>query len=108
VARLIQARNSGASCSSSPAPTRAGSALTSAYRQAGGPATVNRRGHFSMLIAQLGHITQLAATDWLKPNPRSPQRADSAAWIGEVLDEPHSRELLETILAADAPGAAPP
>jgi Ser/Thr protein kinase RdoA (MazF antagonist) len=74
--------------------------LTDAYRQAGGPATVNRRGHFSMLIAQLGHITELAATDWLRPNPRSPQRADSAAWISEVLDEPHTRELLESILAA--------
>jgi aminoglycoside phosphotransferase (APT) family kinase protein len=74
--------------------------LIDAYRQAGGPATVNRRGHFSMLIAQLGHITELAATDWLRPNPRSPRRADSAAWIGEVLDEPHTRERLETILAA--------
>jgi aminoglycoside phosphotransferase (APT) family kinase protein len=75
-------------------------ALTGAYRQAGGPAAVNRRGHFSMLIAQLGHITETAATDWLKPNPRSPQRADSAAWIGEVLGEPHTRELLDAILAA--------
>src|SRR5262249_20323763 len=37
----------------------------------------------AMLIAQLGHITEIAATDWLTPNPRSPQRADSA-WIGEV------------------------
>jgi aminoglycoside phosphotransferase (APT) family kinase protein len=75
-------------------------ALTSAYRQAGGPAAVTRRGHFSMLIAQLGHITELAATDWLQPNPRSPQPADAAAWISEVLDEPHTRELLEAILAA--------
>jgi len=75
-------------------------ALMDAYRQAGGPATVNRRGHFSMLIAQLGHITELAATDWLQPNPRSPQRADSTAWISETLDEPHTRELLETILEA--------
>jgi aminoglycoside phosphotransferase (APT) family kinase protein len=81
-------------------------ALTDAYRQAGGPAAVNRRGHFSMLIAQLGHIAELAATDWLEPNPRSPQRADSAAWIGEVLDEPHTRELLETILAAVRGGAS--
>ena len=80
-------------------------ALTEAYREAGGPATVNRRGHFSMLIAQLGHITEIAGTDWLEPNPRSPERADSAAWIGEVLDEPHTRELLETILAAA--GGAP-
>ena len=75
-------------------------ALAGAYRQAGGPAAVNRRGHFSMLIAQLGHITEMAATDWLTPNPRSPGRADSAAWIGEVLEEPHTRELLGTILAA--------
>jgi aminoglycoside phosphotransferase (APT) family kinase protein len=81
-------------------------ALTDAYRQAGGPATVNRRGHFSMLIAQLWHMTETAATDWLKPNPRSPERAGSAAWIGEVLDEPHTRELLDTILAAVVRGTA--
>jgi aminoglycoside phosphotransferase (APT) family kinase protein len=75
-------------------------ALTEAYSRAGGPATVSRRGHFSMLIAQLGHITEMAGTDWLTPNPRSPDRTDSAAWIGEVLDEPHTRALLDTILAA--------
>lgn len=74
--------------------------LTGAYREAGGRATVRRRGHFSMLIAQLGHITEIAATDWLHPNPRSPDRADSAAWIGEVLDEPHTRELLDALLRA--------
>jgi Ser/Thr protein kinase RdoA (MazF antagonist) len=77
-------------------------ALTDAYRQAGGPAIVNRRGHFSMLIAQLGHINETAGTDWLTPNPRSPERADSAAWIGESLNEPHTRELLECILSASA------
>lgn len=75
-------------------------ALARAYREAGGPATVDRRGHFSMLIAQLGHITEMAATDWLNPNPRSPRRADAAAWIGQVLDEPHTRELLDTMLRA--------
>jgi Ser/Thr protein kinase RdoA (MazF antagonist) len=75
-------------------------ALVNAYREAGGPAKANRRGHFSMLIAQLGHITEIAATDWLKPNPRSPDRADSAAWISEVFDEPHTRELLDTLLGA--------
>ncbi len=78
-------------------------ALTDAYRQAGGLAAVRRRGHFSMLIAQLGHITEAAAGDWLAPSPRSPQRADAAAWIGEVLTEPHSRELLGTLLKAAAP-----
>jgi thiamine kinase-like enzyme len=82
-------------------------ALTEAYREAGGPATVDRRGHFSMLIAQLGHIIEAAATDWIKPNPRSPERRDSAAWIGEVLDEPHTPELLETVLAVAGGAAAP-
>ncbi len=75
-------------------------ALADAYRQAGGPGAVSQRGHFSMLIAQLGHINELAASDWLTPNPRSPERADSEAWIGETLDQPHTRALLETILAA--------
>jgi len=60
-----------------------------------------------MLIAQLGHITEVAATDWLEPNPRSPERADSAAWISEVFDEPHTRELLDSLLAAVGEGAAP-
>jgi aminoglycoside phosphotransferase (APT) family kinase protein len=77
-------------------------ALIDAYRQAGGPGIVNRRGHFSMLIAQLGHITRAAGTDWLMPNSRSPQRADSAAWIGETLNDPHTRKLLETIVTAAA------
>ncbi len=51
-----------------------------------------------MLIAQLGHITEMAATDWLRPSPRSPDPADAADWIAEVLDEPHTRELLEDLL----------
>jgi Ser/Thr protein kinase RdoA (MazF antagonist) len=75
-------------------------ALVDAYRATGGPATVSRRGHFSMLIAQLGHIAEIAATDWLEPNLRSPERAGSEAWIGEVLDEPHTRELLTGLLHA--------
>jgi hypothetical protein len=74
-------------------------ALTQAYRDGGGPAAVSRRGHFSMLIAQLGHIIEIAAADWLEPNVRSPERADAAAWIAESLDEPHTRELLATLLA---------
>lgn len=74
--------------------------LIDSYRRAGGPARVDRRGHFTMLIAQLGHITELAANDWLQPNPRSPRRSDAAAWIGETLDEPHTRDLLDTLLQA--------
>ncbi len=74
--------------------------LVTAYREAGGPGTVQRRGDFSMLIAQLGHITEIAASDWLQPNPRMPERADSAAWIAEVLDEPHTRAALDGLLSA--------
>jgi Ser/Thr protein kinase RdoA (MazF antagonist) len=74
--------------------------LIDAYTDAGGPGVLDRRGNFSMLIAQLGHITEMAAADWLKPNLRSPGRSDSAAWIGEVLDEPHTRELLDRLLRA--------
>jgi Ser/Thr protein kinase RdoA (MazF antagonist) len=81
-------------------------ALARAYREAGGPATVTRRGHFSMLIAQLGHITEIAARDWLEPNPRSPDRAHAAAWIGEVLDEPHTRALLDGLLGAVGNGGS--
>jgi hypothetical protein len=75
-------------------------ALDDAYRRAGGPGRVDRRGNFTMLIAQLGHITEIAATDWLQPNARSPLRSDSAAWIGEVLGEPHTRATLENLLHA--------
>lgn len=78
-------------------------ALTAAYDATGGPARLVRRGDFSMLIAQLGHITETAAGDWLNPNVRSPSRADSAAWISEVFDEPHTRELLDSLLAAADP-----
>lgn len=53
-----------------------------------------------MLIAQLGHITEIAARDWFEPNPRSPHREESEARISEVLDEPHTREVLRGLLAA--------
>jgi Ser/Thr protein kinase RdoA (MazF antagonist) len=78
-------------------------ALTGAYRAAGGPGAVTRRGHFSMLIAQLGHITEIAAEDWLTPNPRTPERTDAEAWVCEVLDDPHSRDVLDALLEAVSP-----
>lgn len=74
--------------------------LVEAYSEAGGPAGVERREHFTMLIAQLGHITELAACDWLEPNPRSPRREDAEAWISEVFDDPHTRAVLDRLLGA--------
>jgi Ser/Thr protein kinase RdoA (MazF antagonist) len=79
----------------------------SAYAAAGGPATVDRPGHFSMLIAQLGHITEMAAGDWLEPNARNPDRAGSEAWIAETLDEPHTRAVLTALLGVVRPTGAP-
>ncbi len=73
-------------------------ALVDAYRRAGGSGVVEQPGDFSMLIASLGHITEIAGRDWLRPNDRSPERADAAAWIGEVLDEPHTTGLLRALL----------
>ncbi|WP_116950271.1 phosphotransferase enzyme family protein [Jiangella endophytica] len=74
-------------------------ALVSAYEDAGGIARVTGHGDFTMLIAQLGHITELAAADWLRPNDRSPDRSHAEAWIREVLDDPHTRARLDTLLA---------
>jgi Ser/Thr protein kinase RdoA (MazF antagonist) len=75
-------------------------ALRDAYRSGGGPGDVSRRGHFTMLIAQLGHITELGSYDWLVPNDRTPSREDADAWVSEVLDDPHTRARLDRILAA--------
>jgi hypothetical protein len=75
-------------------------ALSSAYVDAGGPGRVTRPGHFSMLVAQLGHITHIGAEDWLFPNTRSPDREGSEAWVREVLDDPHSRAVLTELLDA--------
>jgi Ser/Thr protein kinase RdoA (MazF antagonist) len=73
-------------------------ALMSAYSAAGGPATVTEPGDFTMLIAQLGHIVEIAANDWLEPNVRNPDRAGAEAWVRETLDEPHTREALTALL----------
>ncbi len=40
-----------------------------------------------------------------EPEPRYPDRADSAAWIGEMLDELHTRELLDALLGAVCGGS---
>ncbi|QIK66259.1 aminoglycoside phosphotransferase family protein [Nocardioides sp. HDW12B] len=74
--------------------------LLAAYRSAGGTGRLATRGDFSMLVAQLGHITELGARDWLVPNRRSPERRDAEAWVGEVLDDPHTPKVLDRILAA--------
>ena len=41
--------------------------------------------------AYLAGVPRVASLDWLQPNPRSPERADSEAWVGEMFDDPHTR-----------------
>ena len=74
-------------------------ALVEAYRAAGGPGRLTRRGDFSMLIAQLGHIAEHAANAWLTATDAD-ARADAAAWVDELLGDPHTRRVLADLLAA--------
>ncbi len=37
---------------------------------------------------------------WLEPNVRNPDRAGAETWIGETLDEPHTRRVLNVPLHA--------
>jgi len=80
-------------------PGRARS-LIAAYESAGGPGRVHGPGEFSMLIATLGHITELAARSWLRAAPGSAERADAQAWVRETLDDPHTRDRLLALLRA--------
>lgn len=79
-------------------------ALVDAYVSAGGPARVTGRHDFSMLIAQLGHITAHAADTWLGAAPGSPARAEATEWVCETTADPHTRRVLDDLLAAVATG----
>ena len=48
--------------------------LYRAYLEAGGPGRIDRRGNFSMLIAQLGHIGEDACRRWLDPGESEAER----------------------------------
>ena len=83
-----------------PAMTRAASMRRREMADAEGRAQARSQ---SMLIAQLGHIAELAAADWLVPNVRNPDRSGAEAWIGEMLAEPHTREQLQALLRVSRP-----
>ena len=73
--------------------------LYDAYRDAGGPGTIQRRGDFSMLIAQLGHIGALACRDWLDPAQRH-DRDRHAGRIAEFVSDPVTRDVIDAMLDA--------
>ena len=73
-------------------------ALYDAYVGAGGPGRLEGAGDFSMLIAQLGHITEHACTRWLQPGASEAERARAADRVGEYTSRPITREAIERLL----------
>jgi Ser/Thr protein kinase RdoA (MazF antagonist) len=74
--------------------------LYRAYRHCGGPGRVQRRGDFSMTIAQLGHITELSCRRWLEPATSEQDRSHHAARVRESVEEPLTLEVIDELLDA--------
>lgn len=73
--------------------------LHTAYVDAGGPARVTRRGHFTMLVAEQAHIGQLACSRWVGAS-EARERERLAAWFLEIPDDPVTLARIDRILAA--------
>ena len=75
-------------------------ALYREYRRSGGPGRVDRRGSFSMTIAQLGHITEISCRAWLDPSESDEERRRQAARVAESTDDPLTVGVIDAILDA--------
>ncbi|HUL85456.1 MAG TPA: aminoglycoside phosphotransferase family protein [Actinomycetota bacterium] len=80
-------------------PARAAS-LHAAYREAGGPGRLEAPGSFSMVIAQLGHIGELACRRWLDPNATEADRARAVGRAEEFTTRPLTRATIDELLDA--------
>lgn len=76
-------------------------ALHGAYVEAGGPGRVSRRADFSMLVATMAHLGQLACTRWIGANDPA-VRAHAEALLDELLDDPVTLARIDRILRAVA------
>ena len=74
-------------------------ALHDAYRAAGGPGRVTRRGHFSMLVAEQAHIGQLACSRWVGADDGR-ERDRLADWFLEIPEDPVTLARIDRVLAA--------
>jgi Ser/Thr protein kinase RdoA (MazF antagonist) len=70
------------------------------YHRCGGPGRVERRGDFSMAIAQLGHITEFACRHWLDPAATAAEREHQAVRVRESIEEPLTVEAIDALLDA--------
>jgi hypothetical protein len=73
-----------------------------AYRLAGGPGTVATRADFSMTIAQLGHITEIACRIWLHPDTGEDEKRRQQARFAEGVTQPLTVGVIDELLGAVA------
>jgi len=70
------------------------------YREAGGPGMVRTRADFSMTIAQLGHILEIACRIWLDPDTSEAERRHQERRVAEFVDDPLTVAVVDELLAA--------
>lgn len=70
------------------------------YRRCGGPGCVDRRGSFSMTVAQLGHITEISCRAWLDPSEPEEERRRQVGRVAECVDEPLTLAVIDELLEA--------
>jgi hypothetical protein len=77
-------------------------ALYGEYRRCGGPGRIERRGDFSMTIAQLGHINEMSCLIWLDPAQTDEERARQASRVHERVELPLTVAVIDGLLEAVA------
>jgi hypothetical protein len=73
--------------------------LYDAYLDAGGPGRIDRPGNFSMVIAQIAHIGEIACSRWLDPARRG-QQDHNAGRIDEFLTQGITRRMIAEMVDA--------
>jgi hypothetical protein len=77
-------------------------ALYGEYRRGGGAGRIERRGDFSMTIAQLGHINEMSCLMWLDPAHTDEERARQASRFHESVKMPLTVAVIDELLDAVA------
>jgi Ser/Thr protein kinase RdoA (MazF antagonist) len=72
--------------------------LYAAYLDAGGPARLQRRGDFTMVIAQFGHFWETAVESYLAPDASEAAKSHSLERIAELLESPLRLENIDAVL----------
>jgi thiamine kinase-like enzyme len=73
--------------------------LYRAYVDAGGPGRVTDARDFSMAIAQLGHILQIACERWLRSTDAADRQVNEGR-VAEFIDKPLTRAVIDGLVSA--------